>query len=90
MAKIVIAAVSNAESTYSVLFTLTETQTIEGEELPVPIGEATVTFPYDTPMDEIKKKIIKAAQGIMKSHQDAQDKRKDLDEVDWPDIPPVP
>ena len=51
MAKIVIFSVNNDEFNYSVLIGLTETRWIEGKELPVPIGEATVTFPHDTPMD---------------------------------------
>ena len=90
MAKIHIASVNNDETTYTVLITLTETQTIDGEDMPVPIGEATVTFPHSTKMDDIKKAIIKTAQGIMKAHQNAQDKRRDLEEVAWPDIPPTP
>lgn len=86
MAKIYIASVSNDEATYSVLTVLTEEQVVEGTPTEVPIGEATLTFPKDAPMETMKKAIIKAAQGIQDAHKDAKDKKQDLTGVDWPDI----
>lgn len=86
MAKIHIASVTNDKFTYTVLITLMETQTIEGEDMDVSLGEATITFPHDTPMEEIQKHIVKDAQDIMKAHQNALDKKHDLEELDLPDI----
>lgn len=86
MAKIHIASVDNNETTYSVLIALTETQTIEGEDMEVPIGEATITFPHKTETADVKGKIVDAAQAIFKAHQNALDKKKDLEELELPDI----
>lgn len=87
MAKIRIDGVGYDESNYDVMVTLIETQTIEGVETEVPLGEASVRFPSDTGMEDVKKKIIKAAEGIWKSHQNAQDKRHDISELEFPPIP---
>lgn len=86
MARIHIASVNNDESFYTVLIALMETQTVEGEDIDAPIGEATIRFPHDTPMEEVKKRIIKAAQDIFKAHQNALDKKKDLEELELPEI----
>lgn len=86
MATIKILSVSNDETTYSVLIALMESQTIEGEPVDIPIGEATITFPHRTETADVKDKIIDAAQGIMKAHQNARDKKKDLEELELPEI----
>lgn len=86
MAKIHIASVDNNAFIYSVLINLTEVQTVEGEDIEVPIGEATVTFPHGTEMADIKTKIIDAAQGIFKAHKNALDKKADLEELEFPEI----
>jgi len=87
MAKIRIGGIDYDQSNYTVMVTLIETQTIEGEPTEVPLGEASIRFPSDTEMDDVKKKIIKAAEGIWKAHQNAQDKRHDISELEFPPIP---
>jgi len=86
MAKINIASVTNGGSVYTALIVLTETHTVDGQELPFPLGEATITFPHDTPMEDVRDKIIDTAQNIMKAHQNARDKKADLEELELPDI----
>lgn len=87
MAKIRIDGVDYDQSNYFVLITLTESQLVDGVETEVPLGEARIRFPSDTEMDDVKKKIIKAAEGIWKSHKNAQDKRHDISELEFPPIP---
>lgn len=87
MAKIRVDAVGYDESNYNVMVTLIETQTIEEVETDVPLGEASIRFPSDTEIADVKQKIIKAAEGIWKAHKNAQDKRHDIAELDFPPIP---
>lgn len=87
MAKIRIDGVFNEGSNYTAHVALIESQMVEGVEAEMPLGEAFVNFPSGTEMADVKKKIIKAAEGIWKSHQDALDKRKDIEELEFPPIP---
>ena len=86
MAKIKISGVGYDQSNYTVMVTLVETRTEEGKEVETPIGEAAVRFPLGTEMADIKYKIVDAAEGIMDAHKNALDKRRDIEELDFPEI----
>ncbi len=86
MAKIKISGVGYDQSNYTVLISISETVTEEGQEVEKPLGEASVRFPSDTGMDDIKAKIIDAAEKVKKASDNARDKRKDIEELELPDI----
>lgn len=87
MAFITIGRCTYNQSNYSVLVVLMDTYLVEGEERPSPLGEATVRFPSHTPDDEIKKKIVKAAEAIWKAYSDQTNKKADIEQMDFPPIP---
>ena len=86
MAKIRINGVSYDQSNYTVMLSVTETRVVEGEDTESPIGEAAIRFPSSTEINDIKSRIIDAAEGIMKAHKNAKDKRKDIEELEFPEI----
>lgn len=86
MAKINIAGVRKGNNNFTVHIVLTELQTVNSEELEVPIGEAFLAIPHNLEIADIKDRIIDAAKGIIDAHKDAQDKRKDIEELDFPEI----
>ena len=87
MARIVIAGVSYDQVDYHVLVTLVEAHPFEGEDVDVPLGEAAVRIPGGMEIADIKKVIVKEAEKIMDAHRNALDRRKDIEEIDFPDIP---
>lgn len=87
MAKIKVAGVSYDQSNYTIMVTLVESRVIEGDDVDVPLGEASVRFPSGMPMDDIKKLVVKTAEQISKAHHNSVDKGKDISELDFPDIP---
>lgn len=86
MATIKIAGVGTGSKDYTVHVVLTEEQEVDGQPTDAPIGEAFIVIPQGTEMADVKDKIIKAATGIMKAHKDALDKRRDIEELDFPPI----
>lgn len=86
MAKINIAGVRKGDKNFTVHVILTEPRDIEGQTADLPIGEAFVAIPHGTEMPDIKDRIVDAAQGVMKAHRDAQDKRKDIEELEFPEV----
>ncbi|KKM82112.1 hypothetical protein LCGC14_1322910 [marine sediment metagenome] len=86
MATIRIVGVGYSGSNYTVNVIMTETQQIDSQDHEVSLGEATIRIPSDTEMADIKDKIVDAAQGIMDAHSKAKDKRKDIEELDFPEI----
>lgn len=86
MAVINIASVTSGSKKYTVHVVLTAEPVID-EETPVNVlGEAFLEIPEGTEMADVKDRIIDTAQGIMKKHKDSLDKRRDLDELDFPPI----
>ena len=86
MAKINIAGVSSGSKDYTTHVVLTEDNE-PGAEFPFTIlGEAFVEIPWPTEPADVKVLIVDAAQGIMKKHKDAVDKKADLSEIDFPPI----
>lgn len=86
MAKIKIAGVGYDNSNYTVNVMVTDIQTLEGEDGEVSLGEAVVRFPSNTEMADVKTKIMDAAKLILKAYQNARDKRKDIEELELPDV----
>lgn len=86
MAKIKIMGVGYDQSNYTVQVQVTDIQTLEGEDAEASLGEAVVRFPTGTEMEDVKTKILDAAKLILKAYQNARDKRKDIEELEFPDI----
>jgi len=86
MAKINIMGVRAGSKDYTVHVVLTEQVEVEGQMINNPIGEAFVAIPQDTEMADVKDKIVDAANKIMDAHKDAQSKRKDVEELEFPEI----
>lgn len=86
MAKINIMGVRSGSKDYTVHVVLTEQQEVEGEPVDAPIGEAFVAISQGTEMADVKAQIVDAANGIMDAHRDAQNKRKDIEELEFPVI----
>ncbi|MBA7708676.1 hypothetical protein ES703_117579 [subsurface metagenome] len=86
MAVINIASVQSGSKSYTVHVVLTEGEVVGDQSEVVVLGEAFLEIPEGTEMADVKDLIIKAAQGIMKKHQDSLDKRKDIEELDFPPI----
>lgn len=86
MAKINIAGVRSGSKDYTVHVILTEQQKVEGETVDAPIGEAFVDIPQGTEMADVKAKIIDAGNQMMDRHKDSQNKRKDIEELEFPVI----
>lgn len=87
MAKIVVTGVSYDQSNYTIMVTLVESRVIEDQDVDVPLGEASVRFPSDMEMPDIKKLIVKTAEEIWKAHKNSVDKGADIHQLDFPDIP---
>lgn len=86
MAVINIAGVRSEGKGYTVHVVLTAEPVID-QETPIDVfGEAFVEIPEATEMSDVKDRIIEAAREIMKKRQDSIDKRKDLEELDFPPI----
>lgn len=86
MAKINIMGVKSGSKDYTVHVVLTEQQQVEGQPQEMPIGEAFPTIPQGTEMADVKDIIVDAAEKILDAVKDAKDKRKDIEELDFPDI----
>lgn len=86
MAKIKVTGVGYDNSSYQILVVLTEQAEVEGELMERPLGEASIRVSSDTEMSDIKDKIVDAAQGIMDAYKKASDKRKDIEEFEFPEI----
>lgn len=86
MAKINIMGVATGSKNFTVHVVLTEERDIEGSPVDVPLGEAFLDIPEATEMADVKARIVDASQAIMKKHQDSMDKRKDIEEMDFPPI----
>lgn len=86
MAKIKVTGVGYDHSNYKILVVLTEQAEVEGELMERPLGEASITVPSGTEMSDIKDKIVDAAQGIMDAYKKASDKRKDIEELELPEV----
>ena len=86
MAKIQVVGVKRGAGNYTVHIILTQSQVIAGQLQDLPIGEAFVPFPHNTEMADIKDRIVDAAKGIMDAHKDAQNKRKDIEELEFPEV----
>jgi len=86
MAKINIMGVRSGSKDYTVHVVLTEQQEVEGQMTDVPLGEAFVLIPQETEKADVKDKLVEAAKGIMDRHKDAQNKRKDIEELEFPEV----
>ena len=86
MAKINIVGVRSGSKDYTAHIVLTEQQEVEGQMTDIPLGEAFVSIPQGTEMADVKAKVVDAANGIMKAHKDAQDKRRDIEELGFPEV----
>lgn len=86
MAKIVIAGVKKGEKNYTVHVVLTEPQQTEMGLVDVALGEAFVPAPHGMEMADIRDRIKDAAEGIMDAHKDALDKKRDIEECEFPEI----
>ncbi len=86
MAKITIGGVKKGPDAFTILIILTEPQEIEGQPGEVPIGEAVITIPLDMEMADIRGRIVDTAKEVLKAHKDAKDKRKDVEELELPEI----
>lgn len=87
MSKIVVTGVSYDQSNYTIMVTLVDPRVIENEDVDVPLGEASVRFPSDMEMPDIKKLIVKTAEKIWKAHKNSVDKGDDIRQLELPDIP---
>lgn len=86
MAKINIVGVGKGEKNYVVHIVITEPQEVDGEIEEKAIGERFVPIPHGLEMKDIKDRIVKAANLAMDAHKDAIDKRKDIEELEFPEI----
>ena len=86
MAKINIMGVRSGSKSFTVHAVLTEAgESGTPEDINI-LGEAFIEIPESTEMADVKKRIVDAATGIMKKHQDSVDKRHDIEELDFPPI----
>lgn len=86
MAKINIMGVKRGSQNYTIHIVVTEPQDIEGEIENVPIGEALITISHTLEAADIKDRIVDAAKGVMDAHKDAENKRRDIEEFEFPEI----
>jgi len=86
MAEINIVGVRTGSKEFTVHIALIESQEGEGESAVNVLGEAFLEIPEATEMADVKGKIIDAATGILNAHKDAQNKKKDIEELDFPPI----
>ena len=86
MAVINIMGVSTGSKSFTVHVVLTEDQNLDDPGNVVVFGEAFLEMPSGIEMADVKSRIIDAAQGIFKKHQDSVDKKKDIEELDFPPI----
>ncbi|MBA7672193.1 hypothetical protein ES703_80367 [subsurface metagenome] len=86
MANIHIIGVNSGSKSYTVHVVLAETANPEDPGDVTVLGEAFVELPEAAEMTDVWDKIIDAAHGIMKKHKDSADKRRDIEELDFPPI----
>ena len=86
MAVINIMGVTTGSKSFTVHVVLTEDQNPDDPEKMVVFGEAFLEMPEGIEMEDVKSRIIDAAQGILKKHQDSVDKKEDILELDFPPI----
>jgi len=86
MAVINIVNVTTGSKSFTVHVVLTEDQNLDNPEEVVVLGEAFLEMPEGIEMADVKDRIVDAARGILKKHQDSVDKKKDISEMDFPPI----
>ncbi len=86
MAIVNIAGVQSGSKSFTVHVVLTKDPVVDEQSDVVVFGEAFVEIPEGTETADVKTRIIDAAQGIMKKHQDSADKKRDISEMDFPPI----
>lgn len=86
MAKVNVSGVRKGDNNFTVHLVLTETQEVDGEPQEIAIGEGFIPIPHGMEMADVKGRLVDAAQQIMDAHKDAQQKRKDIEELEFPEI----
>jgi len=72
--------------TYHVHVVVTESQTVEGLDTDVPIGDGFLDFATDTPLPQARDAIIAQAREIRAMANRAKQARQALGAAEWPEV----
>lgn len=86
MAEIRISGVRMGSEDYHVHLVVVETRVVDGQEVDVPIGEVSCTFPSGATLHQAAQALIEQARAVKAHHEQAAQALQALQQMEWPAV----